>query len=225
MNHLLFYDNFLNEYYDNFYGKIKSYYGSKERVHELSPKYFTNIDKLLTPEDNKIIDWYTDCGYRHIIEYMITKKPSFAEDKDFDWDKTSVENKILKFEEIINKSVVKKDVVVWKGLNNYPVRSNNLKNIIFKMNIGDNYKFQNFFSTSLCFQYAVFAFGFDDDSLILKINVPAGSKAMYISKTENEVVLQRNQTIKLKDIYEYDLGKHYKRHQGKILKIYEFDLI
>ena len=220
-------NDYLFEYYDTFYSKKKAYGDARELAHRQSSKYFTNLK--LTPDDLKIIEWYRDCGYRQIVEYMFSRKPSY--DKKFDWKKNTLEKKILEFEKILDKSIAKKDVVIWKGLSTHPIRENNLRDIIIKMNVGDNYTFKNFFSTSLNFQYAVFAFALTntkiDDRIVLKINVPAGKKAAYIShdKTENEVVLQRNQTIKLKDIYEYDLGGHFKLHKGTIIKIYEFDLI
>jgi hypothetical protein len=228
MNHLLFYDNFLNEYYDTFYYRIKEYYPAMNFAHKISTKYFTDISKIVNKDEINVIEWYRDAGYRQIVEFLFTRKPSYREDKRFDWKEDTLIKRMSILEEIINKSIVKKDVVVWKGLSAFPVTdANNLIGIISKLNIGDNYTFKNFFSTSLNFQYSVLSFGMQNDSIILKINLPTGSKAAYISmdKTENEVLLQRNQTIKLKDIYEYDLGKHYKRHQGKILKIYEFDLI
>ena len=44
-------------------------------------------------------------------------------------------------------------------------------------------------------------------------------------KIENEVLLQRNQTLKLKTSYEYNIGKQFKRHEGSLIKIYEFDIV
>ena len=227
MNHLLPYNNYLFEYYDTFYSRKKAYNDARELAHRQSSKYFTNLFKNITPDELKIIQWYRDCGYRQIVEYIFSRKPSYNA-KKFDWRKDTLEKKMLKFEKILDKSVAKKDVVVWKGLSNSPIKQNNLRDIISKLNVGDSYTFKNFFSTSLNFQYSVFAFSFIEDiKIVLKINVPAGKKAAYIShdKIENEVVLQRDQTIKLKNVYEYDLGGHFKSHKSTIIKIYEFDLI
>lgn len=235
MKNLLLYNDFIKEAYDSFHSRIKTYGGSIRHAHRVATKlgYFTNLFKSLTPEEMVVVEWYRDSGYREIAENLYGGKKKDKVDvylEDGKIKKLSFDLLVLKFEDIINKSIIKKDIVLWKGLRDImELKTTSLKNIIKNMNLGDTYTFKNFLSTSLNFQYSLFSFAYHrhSDSIILKINVPSGTKGAYISHdmTENEVVLQRNQTMKLKDIYDYDIGNHFPSHRGTILKIYEFDII
>lgn len=224
----------LKEYYDTFYSRVKDYELSKKFAHKIATQrgYFMNLFKKLSPEDRELIEWYRDGGYGYISKYLYkegypNKDNHWREHFKFDPSIKSLKDAIVKLDGILENTKIRKDVVLWKGLRFWSRDSKfSLINVIKKLNVGDTYTFENFFSTSLNFQYALFAFGFEEN-IMLKINCPAGTKGTYISHdvTENEVLLQRNQTIQLKKVYEYDVGKHFKRHSGRIITIYEFDLI
>jgi hypothetical protein len=217
------------EYYDSFYARTKGYETSKKVVHRVATKkgYFYNLFKSISPEDKELIEWYRDGGYRHIADYLYQGK----ENKDwwidhFNPSVGSLKDCIIKLDNILENTKIKKDVVLWKGMRN----DSPLLKIISNMKTGDKYTFENFFSTSLNFQYALFAFGYDSLSSsgqMFKINTPAGTKGTYISHdmVENEVLLQRGQTIEFKETYEYDIGKHWKNHKGTKIKIYVFDVL
>lgn len=231
MNHLLLYNNFLNEYYDTFNSKVKDWYLSNKLVHNVATRrgYFDNLFKNISPEDKELIEWYRDGGYRQIAELLYDNNESDKAEYPNGSIK-SLKECILKLDNILEKTKIKKDVVLWKGLrSNSYLNKKSLIDIVNKMDIGDKYTFENFFSTSLNFQYALFSFAFQNsfELYMMKINTPTGTKGTYIShdKIENEVVLQRNQTIELKKIYDYDISKKFSKHNDKIIKIYEFDLI
>jgi hypothetical protein len=229
---LLPYDDFLYEYYNSFNSKTKDWNKIKIVTHNVATKkgYFDNIFKNMTPEDKEIIEWYRDGGYRQIADFLFANDLS---DKATYPNNTikSLKECILKLDNILEKTKIKKDVVLWKGLSSKSHLKESLINVIRELNINDTYTFQNFFSTSINFQYAVFSFAFQSSEpyyYLMKINTPAGTKGTYISHNinENEVLLQRNQTIKLKKIYEYNINKLLKRHiLRSLVKIYEFDLI
>lgn len=235
MNHLLLYDNFLNEYYDTFNSKIKDWNKSKILSHNVATKkgYFDNIFKNITPEDKNLIEWYRDGGYRQIAEFLFDN--NFSDKAEYpNGSIKSLTECIKKLDNILEKTKIKKDVVLWKGLKSNSYRDKkSLIDVITEMNVNDTYTFKNFFSTSINFQYALFSFAFQNSfgKHMMKINTPAGTKGTYIShdQTENEVVLQRNQTIKLIKSYDYDFKKYSKKRfiqdKDRIVKIHEFDII
>lgn len=232
MINLLHYNEFLNEYYNSFNSRVKDWNKIRLLTHNIATKkgYFDNIFKKMTPEDKDIIEWYRDGGYRQIANFLFNN--NLIDKAEFpDNSIKYLRNCILKLDNILEKTKIKKNVVLWKGLISNPyIDKPSLIDVIKKLNINDTYIFQNFFSTSINFQYALFSFTMqnDYDKILIKINTPAGTKGAYIShdKVENEVLLQRNQTIKLKKIYEYDITKLVKRYiSHPIIKIYEFDLI
>lgn len=235
MNHLLLYDNFLNEYYDTFSSKIKDWDKSRTLSHNVATKkgYFQNIFKNITPEDKNLIEWYRDGGYRQIAEFLFDN--NFSDKAEYpNGSIKSLKECIIKLDNILEKTKIKKDVVLWKGLkSNSYTNKISLIEIINEMNVGDTYTFKNFFSTSINFQYALFSFAFQNsfEKHIMKINTPAGTKGTYIShdKIENEVLLQRNQTVKFIKSYNLGLSKYLRRRyvpeSEKIIKIHEFDIV
>lgn len=215
------------EYLDTFYSKITDYYPSKAYAHKIGTQkgYFRNLFKTITPEDRNLIEWYRDGGYREIADFIYNKKKS---NKAHYPDNSihSLKDCIARLDSILENPKIRKDIVLWKG-----IREKSFYNLVHSLSIGDTYTFKNFFSTSINYQYALFAFARiinkNQTMTMMKINCPAGTKGAYISHdvTENEVLLQRNQTIKLKNIYQHDIGKQFKNHKGEIVTIYEFDLI
>ena len=234
MINLLYYDSFIKESYDSFNSRIKTWGGSSSHVHRVATKlgYFTNLFKNITPEDKDLIEWYRDGGYRQIAEFLYANVDT-DEAEYPDGSIKSLKKCIMKLDEILNKSIIKKDVVLWKGLRTGwtpKLKGISLINNIKNMKMGDTYTFKNFLSTSLNFQYALFSFAYyqekDKEIVMLKINATSGTKGAYIShdKTENEVLLQRGQTLKLKNSFEYNIGKHFPLHD-RFIKIYEFDIV
>lgn len=224
----------IKEYYDTFYSRVKDYELSKKFAHRIATQkgYFMNLFKKLSPEDRALIEWYRDGGYGYISKYLYgegirTRDEHWRDSHKLDPSIKSLKDAIVKLDDILENTRIRKDVVLWKGLRFWSRDSKlSLINVIRNLKVGETYTFENFFSTSLNFQYALFAFGFEE-KIMMKINCPSGAKGTYISHdvTENEVLLQRNQTIKLKRIYDYDIGKHFKGHSGTLVTIYEFDLI
>lgn len=212
------------KFYDNARSKIKDFYDSKQNTHKKGIEISKDWLKSRTPEDMEIIGWYRDGGYRQIAEFLYNNN---EKDEAVYPDGTikSLKYSIGKLNNILESSDIKKDIIVYKG-----VRKEEFEKLIKSLNVGDTYTFQNFFSTSINFQYAIFSFAlqsFSDENMLLKIKVKKGAKGAYISHDgiESEILLQRNQTIKLLRKYKYNLGRIDLRHDGMIINIYEFELI
>jgi hypothetical protein len=143
--------DFIKESYDNATVlKTNDYFKTRKNAHTFGLKLFKNWYNNLTDFEKEIIEWYRGNGHEQIAKYL------FNLNLDITYDELSTKEVIeyiKKLEHILNSSKIKKDVVVYKG-----VRKGKLLDLISNLEIGDTFKFDNFISTTLHFQYAICGF-------------------------------------------------------------------
>lgn len=105
---------------------------------------------------------------------------------------------------MIKRSVTPIDITTYSGIPGHRV-----KQLVGEFDVGDEFQFNGFMSTSLDFSFASM-FGASEGGCIMKIEIPKGTNALYMEKnkenkiTEHEVVLDRGQTWIVSEVEKYD---------------------
>ena len=154
----------------------------------------------LTKEQKGAVAWYRDGGYRGINNSLRTGKeqPDLLEQQRKDWGVAYTNKQAIEhLDSVLSKAALDKPIAVYRGIRE-SVDAERLR----KMQVGDAVQDSGFLSTSLSPQsaYWSFAYGHKHSGVLVRIELPKGFHAAYISGkegVENEVLLQRNSTFEI----------------------------
>lgn len=181
--------------------EIKENGDFKEVKDDLKLRMEYNSNKIfdkLKMQDLDVIESYVHNDYELYNQYLAN--PDFQ-----DIDEDSIKN-IEKIEKIISKSKMENNIKVYRGTQ---------KSFIANKDIGDNIDDGIFLSTSINKEQAEHFAKLTNDSVLYEINVPKGSKALYIGNNlddseedgyEQELLLSKNTKMKITDKYKNDNG-------------------
>lgn len=145
-------------------------------------------------------------GYDGINGYLRTGEIPDKVKTKFNTTKSEMDNFVKAIDSTFNKSVVKSDFVVYRGMRN--------GDRVLNLGVGGVYNDKAYVSTSKNLAAAKkFSDGVGKNSIIMKINVGKGNEALTMNdfsdkvghlKRENEILLPRDQKFKIKSITPID---------------------
>lgn len=172
-------------------------------------KEFTNFERVLaraTEEEKDAITSYSKTFYDDANNYLRFSEKSYYLDE-------YGKEKIRALDRYINKNILKRNIVVRRGTGNFPLTDGSGRKFA-DLKVGEEFTDSGYMSASV-------NAGFTNKRVQMKINVPKGkgigayiSKLSFYGKSEEEFLLARGTTLRLKKKYEKD-GQYFM----------EFDLI
>ena len=169
----------------------------------------------LTKDQDAVVNWYRDGGYTNINQQLRERaeQPDLLEQQRKDWGAAFTNKQAIEhLDAVLNKSSLPEAMVVYRGLR----QAADGKRLLERQP-GDVVRDEGFLSTSLSPQSAYWSFAHEGtgSGVLLRIVLPKGFKAAYISGSEgveSEVLLQRGVSFEVVGMTERadEHGRKYK---------------